>query len=168
MAALTSLMTRFCVGEDSWLARCSPSDPSTSEIRDGNGKPRRNKDRRRIKGKSPKSTTVNDGFKSSRQNQTKPPLQDNRNDPSSLKRILDRICQIHSTPGRPANHTHRDCLVFKQSEQLNAAHKGLDTPSEEEDEPQRQNTRKQKNFLQEVKTVNLLHVTKRVAPIKVR
>ena len=39
MAALTSLMTLFCAGEDSWLARCSPSDPSTSETRDGNGKP---------------------------------------------------------------------------------------------------------------------------------
>src|SRR4051812_46940694 len=39
MAALTSLMTRFCAGEDSWLASCSTSDPSTSETRDGNGKP---------------------------------------------------------------------------------------------------------------------------------
>ena len=39
MAALTSLMTRFCAGEDSWLARSSTSDPSTSEVRDGNGKP---------------------------------------------------------------------------------------------------------------------------------
>ena len=65
MAALTSLMTRFCVGEDSWLARCSPSDPSTSETRDGNGKPRRNKDHRRTKEKSPKSMAVNAGFKSS-------------------------------------------------------------------------------------------------------
>ena len=27
MAALTNLMTRFCAGEDSWLARCSTSDP---------------------------------------------------------------------------------------------------------------------------------------------
>ena len=32
MATLTSLMTRFCAGEDSWLARCSTSDPSTSEV----------------------------------------------------------------------------------------------------------------------------------------
>ena len=73
MAALTSLMTRFCAGEDSWLARCSPSDPSTSKTRDGNGKPRRNKDRRWTKDKSPKSTAVNAGFKGSRQNQEKPP-----------------------------------------------------------------------------------------------
>src|SRR3954463_3455882 len=33
VATLTSLMTRFCAGEDSWLARCSTSDPSTSETR---------------------------------------------------------------------------------------------------------------------------------------
>ena len=39
MAALTSLMTRFCVGEDSWLAHSGTSDPGTSEVRDGNGKP---------------------------------------------------------------------------------------------------------------------------------
>ena len=38
MEALTTLMTRFCVGEDSWLARSSTSDPGTSEVRDGNGK----------------------------------------------------------------------------------------------------------------------------------
>ena len=73
MAALTSLMTRFCAGEDSWLARSSTSDPSTSELRDGNGKPRHNKEQRRIKDNSLMSTTVNAGFKSSRQNQKKPP-----------------------------------------------------------------------------------------------
>ena len=43
MAALISLMTRFCAGEDSWLARSGTSDPGTSKVRDGNGKPRRNK-----------------------------------------------------------------------------------------------------------------------------
>ena len=31
MAALTSLMTRFCAGEDSWLARSGTSDPGTSK-----------------------------------------------------------------------------------------------------------------------------------------
>src|SRR3954469_3952611 len=167
MAALTSLMTRFCTGEDSWLARCSTSDPSTSETRDGNGKPRCNKDRRRTKENSPKNTAVNAGFKSSRQNQKKQRLQDNRDDLSNLNKILDKTCQIHSTPGKPANHTHRDCWVFKQSGRLNAEHKGLDTPSEDDDESQKQSTRKQKNFPQEVKRVNLLHITKRAAPIKV-
>ena len=150
------------------MARCSPSDPSTSETRDGNGKLRRNKDRRWTKDRSPKSTAVNAGFKGSRQNQEKLPPQGNRDDPSNLNKILDRICQIHSTPGKPANLTHRDCWVFKQSGRLNAEHKGLDTPSEDEDEPQKQSTRKQKNFPQEVKTVNLLHITNRAAPIKVR
>ena len=73
MAALTSLMTRFCAGEDSWLARSSTSDPNTSEPRYGNGKPRRKKEPRRIKENSPMSTTANTGFKSSQQNQKKPP-----------------------------------------------------------------------------------------------
>ena len=73
MAALTSLMTRFCAGEGSWLARSSTSDPSTSELRDGNGKPRRKKEQRRIKDNSPMSTAVNAGFKSSRQNQKNMP-----------------------------------------------------------------------------------------------
>ena len=45
MAALMALMTRFCTGEDSWLAHRSnsTSDPGTSEARDGSGKPRCNK-----------------------------------------------------------------------------------------------------------------------------
>ena len=118
MAALTTLMTRFCAGEDSWLARCSTSNPSTSEVRDGNGKPRRSKDQRRTKGNSPKSTTVNAGFKSSRQNNKKPPSKGARDELSSLNNILDKICQIHSTPDKPANHTHRECWVFKQSGKL--------------------------------------------------
>ena len=41
MAALTTLMTLFCMGEDSWLARRSnnTSDPGTSESRNRNGRP---------------------------------------------------------------------------------------------------------------------------------
>ena len=62
-------------------------------------------------------------------------------------------------PG-PANHTHRDCWVFKQSGRLNAEHKGLDTPSES-DETQKQHSGKQKTFPLEVKTVNSLHVITR-------
>ena len=39
MAALTTLMTRFCAGEDSWLARSSTTPHSgTSDVRDNNGK----------------------------------------------------------------------------------------------------------------------------------
>ena len=66
----------------------------------------------------------------------------------------------YSTPGKPANHTHRECWVFKQSGKLNAVHKGEDTPSEDEDEPPKQDTGEQKKFRPKVKTVNVLHVIK--------
>ena len=161
MAALTELMTRFCAGEDSWLARCSTSDPSTSEVRDGSGKSRRRKDQRRNKENGPNSTAVNAGFKSSRPNNKTLPLKDNSDELSNLNKILDRLCQIHSTSGKPANHTHRDCWVFKQSGRLNAEHKGLDTPSEDDDEPHKQHAGKQKTFPLEVKIVNSLHVITR-------
>ena len=161
MAALTSLMTRFRVGEHSWLARCSTSDPSTSEVRDENGKSRRNKNnKRRNKEDSPKSMEVNAGFRRSRLGQQKPPSKGTRDELSSLNKILDQVCQIHSIPGKPANHTHRECWVFKQSNKLNAEHKGQDAPSEDEDEPRKQSTGEQKKFPAEVKTLNVLHVTK--------
>ena len=115
MAALTNLMTRFCAGEDSWLARCSTSDPSTSEVRDGNGKSWRNSNnKRRNKEDSTKSTAVNAGFKSSRLGQQKPHSKGARDELSSLNKILDQICQIHDTPDKPTNHTNRSCWVFKQ------------------------------------------------------
>ena len=157
MAALTSLMTRFCAGEDSWLARCSTSDPSTSEVRDENGKPRRSKNKRWNKEDSPKSTAVNAGFRSSWPGQQKLPSKGNRHELSSQNKILDKICQIHSTPDKTANRTHRESWVFKQSGKLNAEHKGQDTPSEDEDEPRKQSTGEQKKFPPEVKTVNALH-----------
>ena len=99
-----------------------------------------------------------------------PPKED-RDELSNLNKILDKICQIHSTPGRPANHSHRDCWVFKQSDKLNAEHKGLNTPREDDNAPNEQITGEQKKFPQEVKTVNLLHVTKgknRTAPTTTR
>src|SRR4051812_18938814 len=103
---------------------------------------------------------VTAGFKSSRQDRQNLPLKDHRDELSNLNKILDKICQIHSTPGKPANHTHRECWVFKQSGKLNAEHKGLDTPSEDEDKPNKQNAGEQNKFPQEVKTVNVLHMTK--------
>ena len=56
MAALTTLMTRFCAGEDSWLARSTntASKPGISEARDSNGKPRRNKHKRQKYGENAK------------------------------------------------------------------------------------------------------------------
>lgn len=113
MAALTSLMTRFCAGEDSWLARSGTSDPSTSEVRDGNGKPRRNKNKRRNKEGSPDNTVVNTEFRGSRPGQRKKPFKGSRDGKSGLNKILDKLCQIHGTPDKPANHIHRECWVFK-------------------------------------------------------
>ena len=153
MAALTSLMTRCCAGEDSWLARSSTSDPGTSEVRDGNGKPRRSKSKRQNNEDSPDNTAVNAGFRGSRPGQRKKPFKGNKDGPSSLNKILDKLCQIHGTSDKPANHTHRECWVFKQTGKLNAEHKGRD--------PRQQSTRGQKKLPPEVKTVNMIHVTKR-------
>ena len=109
MAALTSLMTRFCMGEDSWLARSGTSDPSTSEVRDGNGKPGRNKSKHRSNKDRPDNTAVNAGFRSSRPGQWKKAFKGSRDGPSSLNKILDILCQIHGTSDKPANHTNREC-----------------------------------------------------------
>ena len=84
MVALTSLMTRFCAGEDSWLARKGTSDPSTSKIRDGNGKPWRNKNKRQNKEESPDNATVNAGFRGSRLGQQKKPFKGSKEGPSGL------------------------------------------------------------------------------------
>ena len=113
--SLTSLMTRFCAGEDSWLARSSTSDPSTSEVRDGNGKSRCNKNKRRNKEGSPDNTAVNARFMGSRLGQWKKPFKASKDGPSSLNKILDKLCQIHGTSDKPANHTHKECWVFKQA-----------------------------------------------------
>ena len=67
MAALMTLMTRFCVGEDSWLARSTntASKPGISEARDSNGKLRRNKHKRRKYRENAENTAVNDRFRGS-------------------------------------------------------------------------------------------------------
>ena len=103
MAALTALMTRFCAGEDSWLAHRSnsTSDPGTSEARDGNGKPRHNKNKRRSNNEGTQDIRVNVGFSGSKTGQRKKPFKANRDGPSSLDKILDRPCQIHGAPTNP-------------------------------------------------------------------
>ena len=73
----------FRSGKDNWLAQCSTSDPSTSEVRDGNGKPRCSKKKSRNKDDSPKSTALNAAFKSSRSDQQKPPPKGNGEELSS-------------------------------------------------------------------------------------
>ena len=102
---------------------------------------------------------VNAGFRGSRPNQQNKPSKGSKEGPSDLNRVLDRPCQIHGTPDKPANHTHRECWVYKQAGKLNAEHKGRETPSEDEDEPRPLNTGGQKKFLPEVKIVNMIHAT---------
>ena len=51
-----------------------------------------------------------------------------------MDRILDRPCQIHGTPHKPANHTNRDCWVFKQAGKLNTENKEKGSQSEDDDE----------------------------------
>ena len=125
VAALTSLMTRFCVGEDSWLARSNnnASKPGTSKARNSNGKPQRNRHKRRSNGDNTDDTAVNAGFIGSKSGQRKKPFKKNNSGSSSLDRILDRPCQIHGTPDKPANHTNRSCWVFKQAGKLNTKNK---------------------------------------------
>ena len=110
MAALTTLMTRFCAGEDSWLARSNnmTKNPGNSDTRDSSSRSRRNKQKRRINGDNVEDMAVNAGFRGSKSGQWKKPFKRNPRGLSSLDRILDRLCQIHGTPEKPANHTNRD------------------------------------------------------------
>ena len=136
MSALTALMTRFCAGEDSRLAgrSNSASDLGTFEVRDGNGKPRRNKNKRRNNNEGTQDTTVNAGFSGPKPGQRKKPFTANKDGPSNLDKILDRPCQIHDHPNEPANHTNRSCWVFKQAGKLNVVHKGKRLPGDSDDE----------------------------------
>ena len=115
MAALTSLMTHFCMGEDSGLARSNnlTKNPGSSDTKDSNGRSRRNKHKHCINGDNAEDTAVNAGFRGSKPGQRKKPFKRNTHGPSNLDRILDRSCQIHGTPEKAANHTNRDCWVFK-------------------------------------------------------
>ena len=92
MAALTTLMTRFCAGEDSWLARSNnmSKSPGNSDTKDNSGRLHRNKQKRRINDDNAEDTTVNAGFRGSKPGQRKRPFKRNTSGPSSLDRILDR------------------------------------------------------------------------------
>ena len=115
MAALTTLMTRFCMGEDSWLARSNSmtKSPGNLDSKDSNGRSRRKKHKHHINGDNAEDTAFNARFRGSKPSQRKKPFKRNTQGPSNLDRILDRSCQIHGTPEKPANHTNRDCWVFK-------------------------------------------------------
>ena len=149
MTALTALRTRFCAGEDSWLARRSSSagDSGTSEIQDGNGKPRRSKHNSHNDNKRSHDTTDNAGFSNPKPGQRKKPFKANRDGPSNLDKILDQPYQIRGHPDKPANHTNRSCWVFKQAGKLNTEHKGRRPPGDSDDEEGHQlNTGGQKKF----------------------
>ena len=135
MTALTALITRFCAGEDNWLARKrnSASDPGTSEMQDGNGKPRRTKHNNRNNNERLCETTANAGFHNPKPGQRKKPLKSNQDEPSTLDRISDRPCQIHGHPDKPASHTNRNYWVFKQAGKLNAEHNGRRPPGDKDD-----------------------------------
>ena len=136
MAALMTLMTRFCASEDTWLARSNnnSSKPGTSEARDSNGKPRRSRHKRRNNGDSAEDTAVNIGFSGSKTGQRKKPFKRNNPGTSSLDRIFDRPCQIHGTPCTPANHTNRECWVLKQAGKSNVESKEKGSQSNDDDE----------------------------------
>ena len=110
MATLTTLMTRFCASEDSWLARSNNTsrNPDTSDTKDVNGRQRRNRPKRCNNGDNTEDTTVNAAFRGSKSGQRKKPFKRNTPAPSCLDRILDRSCQIHGTPNKRANHTNRE------------------------------------------------------------
>ena len=74
-------------------------------------------------------------------------------------RILDRSCQIHGTPDKPANHTNRDCWVFKQAGKLIAKNKDKGPHSDDEEEPQQPHTGGQKRFPPQVRMVNMIYAT---------
>ena len=113
----------------------------TSDVRDSNGKPRRNRHKRRKNGDNTKDTAGNTGFSGSKSGQRKKPFKRNNQGSSSLDRILDRSCQIHGTPDKPANHTNRDCWVFKQAGKINAENKDKGLHIDDEEEPRRPNSR---------------------------
>ena len=141
-------MTHFCAGEDSWLARSNniSKNHGTLDTKDGTSRSRRNKHKRRINNDNTEDTSVNVGFKGSKPGQRKKPFKRSTPGPSSLDRILDRSCQIHGTPDKPANHTNRDCWVLKQAGKLNVENREKGSQSEDDDEEPRQpNTRGGRN-----------------------
>src|SRR4051812_18383683 len=154
-------MTCFCAGEDSWLARSDnlSKKQGGSDTKDKGGRSRRNKKKRRVSSDSNEDTTVNAGFRGHKSGQRKNPFKKNTQGPSSLDRILDRSCQIHGTPERPANHTNRDCWVFKQAGKINAEHKDKGLDSDDEQEPRPPNSKGQKGFPPQVRMVNMIYAT---------
>ena len=68
------------------------------------------------------------------------------------------MCQIHGTPERPANHTNRDCWVFKQAGKSRAKNRDKGLHSDDE-EPKPLSNNGQKGFPQQVRMVNMIYAT---------
>ena len=97
-------------------------------------------------------TSVNARFSGSKSGQRKKPYKRNNQGPSSLDRILDRPCQIHVTPDKPANHTHMSCWVFKHADKLNVEDKEKGSQSKNDDEePLHQTQGDRRSFLHKSK-----------------
>src|SRR4051812_13702220 len=156
MAAFTTLMTRFCAGEDSWLAHSNnmTKSPGNSVTKDSNGRSRRNKHKHRINSDNGEDTAVNAGFRGSKPGQRKKAFKRNTSGPSSLDRILDRSCEIHGTPEKLANHTNRYCWVFKEVGKINAENRDKGLHSDDEEEPRPPNNSGQRGFPPQVRRVN--------------
>src|SRR3954465_9993874 len=161
MAALTALISRFCAGEDSWLARSNnmTKSPGNSDTKDISGRSRRNKQKRRINGANAEDARVKDGVRGVKGGEWRKPFKRNALGPASLDRILDRSCQIHGTREKPANHTNRDCWVFKQAGKLRAEHKDKGLDSDDEQEPRPPNNKGQKGFPPQVRMMNMIYAT---------
>ena len=96
---------------------------------------------------------VNTGFSGSKPGQRKKPFKANKDRPSNLDKILDRPCQIHGIPDKPANHTNREFWVFKQAGKFNAENKEMGPHSDDDEEPRLPKIGGQKKFPSQVKTV---------------
>src|SRR4051794_6372167 len=162
MAALTTLMTRFCAGEDSWLARSNNLSKKTGnpDNKDKSGRSRRNNQKRRVNSDSNEDTAVNAGFRGYKSGQRKKPFKINTQGPSSLDRILDRLCQIHGTLEKPTNPTNRDCWVVKQAGKLNAENRDKWLRSDNEEQTRPRNSSGQRSLRPQRRTVNMIYATR--------
>jgi hypothetical protein len=108
-----------------------------SEVRDENGKPQRNKNKRRGKpdGSDPEDTAVNAGFTNSKSGPRKRPFKGNRDNSTQLGKILDKPCQIHGSREKPASHTNRNCWVIKQASKALAEEQAKGVHSDDEEDP---------------------------------
>ena len=132
-------MTRFCAGEDSWLARSNNLNKNSGspDIKDHNGRSRHNKNKRHINSDNNEDTVVNAGFRGSKSGQRKSHSKELLQVRPIWTEYSTARARYTASPEKPANHTNRDCWVFKQVGKLIAENndKGLHSDDEEETRP---------------------------------